>query len=99
MDKAQDAIMEAYERTILNEKITPTSFSKLWNKNFMAIKKILQSTIKKYEDMDDAIGGSSIQKDVDQTHRELLKALDNFDQEFNANMPAYHDMYKEMGLK
>jgi putative heme degradation protein len=96
-DKAQEAIMEAYERTILNEKIDPKSFWKSWNKNFLAIKKLLQNSLKNYEAMDDAIGGSSIQKDVDRTYKELLQALDNMDQEFNAAMPAYHDMFKEMG--
>lgn len=96
-DKAQDAIMEAYEKTILNERIDPKTFWSGWNKNFQAIKKLLQNSIKNYEKMDDAVGGSSIQKDVDDTHRQLLKSLDNLDQEFNAAMPAYKDMFKEMG--
>jgi len=92
-DKAQDAIMEAYEKTVLNEKLDPKSSYSKWQKNHKMIKKILDDTLKEYQSMDNAVGGTSMIDHVKSSHEYLMLKLKQFSNELFTATPEYGELF------
>ena len=92
-DQAQQNIMEAYERTVLNEG---SPILKLWSapKELKAMYKNLADMRRTLEALDNEVGGTSMIRDINRHHDKLMPALHSFTGTLESALAEYKKMKK-----